>query len=62
METNYTNRELAEIIFGLDDDNFYEVMVELAKLSGYCDSIEHFTGWLHDVLYEIYFAKKGLYD
>lgn len=62
MKTNYTNYELAQIIYELNDDDFYEVMDELAELAGYHDSIETFTDWLHDVLCEISLTREEYSD
>lgn len=47
-----TNYEIAETIDNLNDDDFYEVMMELGDMHD-CDTVDDFVYWLKNVLHEI---------
>ena len=47
-----TNYSAAYMIDNLNDDDFYEVMMELAKLHS-IETVDEFTNWLNNVLHEI---------
>lgn len=47
-----TNYEIAETIDNLNDDDFYEVMMELGDMHN-CDTVDDFVYWLKNVLHEI---------
>ena len=41
---------IADTVNNLGDCDFYNVMMEIAKMRGFCDSIEEFTEWLAEFL------------
>ena len=47
-----TNYSAAYMIDDLSDDDFYEVMMELAKIHD-IETVDEFTKWLNSVLHEI---------
>lgn len=47
-----TNYSAAYMIDNLSDDDFYDVMMELAKMHN-IETADEFTKWLNDVLHEI---------
>ena len=53
-----TNYATAYMVDNLSDDDFYDVMMELAELHN-IETVDEFTMWLNDVLHEIEDKEKN---
>lgn len=53
-----TNYSAAYMINELGDDDFYEVMMEIARMNN-IETVDEFTTWLNEVLHECENKMEG---